>query len=378
MAVTGSLQIKNGKYYTVINYKDERGKRKQKWFSTGLDTTLKSNKKAAEKMLASLISEYEAMGDTVRYSHITVAGYFESWLEEIIDEVRPNTYRTYYSNMINHIIPYFRSNKLLLCELKPYHLECYYRSKITGNSRMDESGTLSTTTIKHHHQNISKALTDAARKGYITNNPAMMARTPKLKKYQAEFLSEDELRELILLVKDTTVEIPVTLCAVYGFRRSEVLGLKWDNVDLDERTITICETLQQNTGGEYTDLPKTMSSYRTLPMTDSIYELLKSHKAAQGECDYVCTDKHGEVIKPNYLSVTFHKIVQRSSLPGIRLHDIRHSVASCLLSKGFSVVQVQEWLGHGSASTTLNFYAHADKRSKSDIAKSLENLVIIE
>ena len=90
--------------------------------------------------------------------------------------------------------------------------------------------------------------------------------------------------------------------------------------------------------------------------------------------DYVCTWGNGEVIAPNYLTRTFHSVIQNSTLPQIRLHDLRHSVASNLLNLGFSVVQVQEWLGHGSASTTLNFYAHVDKSSKISIADTLDKL----
>ena len=88
----------------------------------------------------------------------------------------------------------------------------------------------------------------------------------------------------------------------------------------------------------------------------------------------ISSGDNGEVIAPNYLTRTFHSVIQNSTLPQIRLHDLRHSVASNLLNLGFSVVQVQEWLGHGSASTTLNFYAHIDKSSKISIADTLDKL----
>lgn len=123
-------------------------------------------------------------------------------------------------------------------------------------------------------------------------------------------------------------------------------------------------------------------------MTESVYILLKNHKRLQDErkiimgnyyvvSDYVCTWANGEVITPNYLTKTFHTIIGKSSLPQIRLHDLRHSVASNLLNKGFSVVQVQEWLGHGSAATTLNYYAHADKTSKAQISDALQDMIAL-
>ena len=90
---------------------------------------------------------------------------------------------------------------------------------------------------------------------------------------------------------------------------------------------------------------------------------------------YVCTWPDGNVISPNYLTRTFHNVIAKSSLPNIRLHDLRHSAASNLLNMGFSIVQVQQWLGHGSASTTLNFYAHVDKNSKLDMAAAMERAI---
>lgn len=185
--------------------------------------------------------------------------------------------------------------------------------------------------------------------------------------------------------------MPVTLCAIYGFRRSEVLGLTWQHsIDFVNRTITISQTLQQHAGDKtnYLDTTKTESSYRTLPMTNDVYTILKKHKELQEKKkellgnyyvdeDFVCTWNNGTVITPNYLTRTFHTVIKKSSLPKIRLHDLRHSVARNLLNKGFSVVQVAEWLGHSSSSTTLKFYAHNDKTSKNQIANSLNNMIAV-
>lgn len=382
--VTGNLQIRNGRYHAVINLKDENGNRKQKWISTELP--VRGNKKAAERFLQEELSKWNRRSNII--STMLVADYFETWLTTIKDEVRPNTYRGYSGNMKNHIIPYFRQQKIKLQNLRPIDLEDYYFSLLRPDSNLETGEALSPTTIKHHHQNISKALSDAVRQGLIPVNPAAAARTPKARKFKADYLNGQQLEQMLTLFKGNPVELPVKLCAMYGFRRSEVLGLKWKNVDLLNRTITISETLQQNNGGEYTDAPKTDSSFRTLPMSEVTCELLKKHKALQEErmklmgnyyvrTDYICTLPNGLVITPNYLSRSFHAVISKSDLPQIRLHDLRHSVASNLLNAGFSVVQVQEWLGHSSASTTLNFYAHIDKTSKLNIAAQLDQMVSI-
>ena len=383
---TGSLFERNGTYHAIISYYNEYGERRQKWYNTKL--AVRGNKKKAEKILNDLLLEWDKKN--VKYCDLTVAEYFKNWIKEIELEVKPNTYRSYKGNMENHIIPYFESKDILIQELKPYHLEDYYKFKLKPHSKLRSDEALSHTTIKHHHQNISKALSDAVRKDIIHYNPASYAKTPKTETYKSEFLNPKQLQDLLLLFKGSSVEIPVTLCAIYGFRRSEVLGLSWNSIDFVNRTITISQTLQQHKGENtnYIDTPKTESSYRTLPLTEDVYQMLKKHKELQRkrkelignnyvDNNFVCTWEDGNVIAPNYLSRTFHKIIIKSTLPHIRLHDLRHSVASNLLNNGFSVVQVAEWLGHSSSSTTLKFYAHSDKTSKIQIAVSLNKMIVI-
>ena len=109
------------------------------------------------------------------------------------------------------------------------------------------------------------------------------------------------------------------------------------------------------------------------------YELQQANKTLLKDSyvysDYVCTFDDGNVISPNFLSKKFHKVLANSDLPLIRLHDLRHSVASNLLAMGFSIVQVAEWLGHSDSRITLKYYAHADITSKKDIGNALDDVV---
>ena len=382
MAVTGNIQTKNGKYHIVLNLRDENGKRKQKWISTELP--IRGNKKAAERLLQEKLVEFS--NPVNPFSTMTVAEYFEQWIKAIEGEVRPNTYRNYVANMENHIIPYFKETGIMLRELKPIQLEDYYWSKMKAGSKLKTREALSPTTIKHHHQNISKALTDAVRRGLIPNNPASAARTPKSEKFNPEFLNTKEVEDLLTLFKGSVIEVPVRLCAFYGFRRSEVLGLKWDAIDFERKTISIELTLQQGIGGNYEDKAKTPKSTRTMPMSNTIYELLKMQRSIQRErrklmgayyieSEYVCTWPNGNIITPNYLTKSFHSVISKSSLPRVRLHDLRHSAASNLLDMGFTVVEVADWLGHESPTTTLKFYAHVDKTSKVNMANALDRVL---
>ena len=381
--IRGSLTEKYGTFYAVISLKDENGKRKQKWIPTGFK--IKGNKKKATDFLNAKIREYEDKNLRF-YSDITVSEYFILWLAKIKNEVRANTYRTYQGNMLNHIVPYFQSKKIKLQELSRGDINDYfcYVSKHTE---------LSSTSLKHHKQNISKALADAVDKEYISANPATGVKIPAQPKkadFEIKFLNNTQLTELRELFKDTNIALPVILCSIYGLRRSEVLGLKWCNIDFESGKIYIRETLQQSTkkiSGEsnFTAATKTGSSERALPITEMARKLLiKQQKIQQANKElldnsyindnYVCTFGNGKVISPNYLSKNFHKILSTSDLPQIRLHDLRHSVASNLLGMGFSVVQVAEWLGHSDSRITLEYYAHADITSKVAIGNALDSI----
>lgn len=184
MAITGSIQEKNGRYHMVINMPTENGKTKPKWETTGL--TVRDNKKRAEKILNERLAELNKYN--LPYCNMIVAEYFTQWLTKIKQEVRPNTYRSYYGNMTNHIIPHFEQRRILLQDLKPYQLEDYYKSKLQSNSKLNSGEALSPTTIKYHHQNISKALSDALRRGIIYYNPASAAKTPKAERYRGDYL----------------------------------------------------------------------------------------------------------------------------------------------------------------------------------------------
>ena len=196
MAITGSIQQKNGKWYAVLNMKDINGKRKPKWIPTGYNA--RGNKKKAEKFLEQQISKYSENALDGNANDILLADYFERWLPKIEKEVRPNTFRSYKGNMKNHI-----------------------------------------TTVKHHHQTISKALSDAIHDKLLVYNPASAAKSPSPAKFKAKYLTPKQLEQLMILIKGTVIELPVQLCSIYGFRRSEVLGLRWEYVDFEKRTITI-------------------------------------------------------------------------------------------------------------------------------------------
>ena len=211
---------------------------------------------------------------------------------------------------------------------------------------------------------------------------ALLIERPKKERFMANFYDADEVNRLFEISKGTKLEIPILFGAFYGMRRSETLGMKWDAIDFERDTITIRHTLttvaldgKRITVAE--DRTKNKSSMRTLPLVPFVKERLLELKAEQEEnrrlcgrsyvkdyTGYVCINEIGDIIKPNYVSCGFPKLLEEHGLRRVRYHDLRHSCASLLLANGVPMKQIQEWLGHSDFSTTANIYAHLEYSSK--------------
>jgi len=241
---------------------------------------------------------------------------------------------------------------------------------------------LSATTVLKIHANVRKALQYAVKMNMIPYNPADRVEKPKKQKYNASFYNEDQINALLEKLKGEPLYPAVLLSAFYGLRRSEVLGLKWQYVDLKAGTLTICNTVVEYDTVIEKKRTKTASSTRTLPLIPAVADYLRGLKLQQAkdrmffgnsysDNDFVCKRKDGSTFRPNYLTERFNRLIKRYGLPHIRFHDLRHSAATMLLANGFSLKEIQEWLGHADIGTTSNIYAHVQYKAKEDMAKSM-------
>ena len=372
--MTGSLKVVKGRYYMIFSYNDEAGKHKQKSIPTGL--VEKGNKRKAEQMLRDKLAEFEEK-DVVFTKEVKFADFIAEWLEIVRPLIRPNTFVAYSVNVNKHIIPYFRELGVTLQKLQPLHLQKFYAAKMKEG--------LKGTTILKIHTNIHKCLDYAmVTLNLIPYNPADRVTLPKKQKFVGKFYDTDQLNALFQAVKGEPLEPVVLLAANYGLRRSEVLGLRWEDVDFTRNTICVCHTaVEVDNHVTYSDQMKTKSSFRTLPLMKHIREYLLDLRLHQNEMrvlcgadyedsDYICRWDNGKPIKPNYVSQRFHKILEEHGLPPIRFHDLRHSSASLLLSLGCSLKDIQEWLGHSDIGTTGNIYGHLQYKQKIGMADRLE------
>ena len=179
------------------------------------------------------------------------------------------------------------------------------------------------------------------------------------------------------------MEIAILLTVFYALRRSEVLGLKWDAVDMENDTITIKHTVTEYCKEIFkTDATKNDSSYAVVPMPKLIKTRLREWKSKQKEHKlmqpndyvdegYICTQVNGKVLRPNFVSSHFSVLINRHNLPAIRFHDLRHSSATYLKYLGFDLKDIQTWLRHKDIQTTMNIYTHLDMSAKQGIAEAL-------
>lgn len=259
------------------------------------------------------------------------------WLKMMKTQVAVTTYSAYANVMLNRIIPYFDEHhpSIRLNAITAKHIQDYYTYEMEVNH-------VSANTVKHRHANIHKALSYAYKTDMIQTNPADKVELPKVEKYSGNVYNKKQLEELFQAIKGDPAEFGVVTAAFYGLRRSEVVGLKWDAVDFEKKTITIKHTIQQTkVDGKLQIVPcdrtKTKSSCRTLPLVAPYEAILlkmrenqKENRKLCGSCyctdylDYIYVNEIGEIIKPDYLTTHFKAFLEEHNMPHIRFHDLRH------------------------------------------------------
>lgn len=366
--VTGSLQTKRGKYYAVLNLYDHTGKRKQKWISTGYE--IRGNKKAAKAFLDELLVAYnkkqqaalkviskmkhpeQFIKEQSRIMALPLFLYIEEWIEHSSVKLQPTTIDGYRQLCYGRIRTFFESRGTTVYDLTGEDLNEFYaylaRQGLKGASQ------------QRYHGLIHSAYSFLMKHQYIDSNPCDLADRPKAEKYRGAYYNQSELTELFRAAKESEIYIPVLLAAYYGLRRSEVLGIKWSNIDFGNGTIRIAhKVVEQKVDGKYRtvghDKMKTESSNRILPLMKEVAMALRRLKLHQDEqrrlCgnsyvheydDYVCVNEIGQLLRPNYVTAKFSELLKENGLKHIRYHDLRHSCASLLLANGVPMKEIQE------------------------------------
>jgi len=375
--IKGCVTIKKGRpnYYIILDYKDSTGKRCRPSIMT--DIPIKgNNKRLANAKLKEVLAEYNS-NQLDLSKDIMFLDFMGQWLETRKDTkaITLVTYDGYKLVYDKHIVPYFQPLKLKLKDITPAHLEKYMSDKLMNLSP--------NTVIKQMH-NVSKCLDTAVRQNIIAFNPAKRIDWPQKTKYTgAQHLSPQQIEHLLSVIKGDIIE-PIILFAIfYGMRRSEILGMKWNAIDLENNFFTIQHTVTRVNGILHkSDRTKNRSSYGNMPIPIIIKNCLENVLQSQKQNrllqpndyideGYVFTHIDGRLILPNYASSRFTQLLKRNGLPHIRFHDLRHSSAGFLRHLGFDMKDIQTWLRHGDIGTTMNIYVNLDMEAKNSIADNL-------
>ncbi|MCL2046067.1 MAG: site-specific integrase [Oscillospiraceae bacterium] len=386
--ITGSIQPKNNVFYAVLNIKDENGRRKPKWISTGLP--VKGNKTKAKEVLNQLIKEYsekiqkeqasEALGSGIDFME-----YLRSWLHKKRSSLQDTTIASYQMIIEGKINRYFTPLGLTLQEVTADHVEEFFEHLYEGG--------ITPNTVLHYYAVLQTAFRAATRKRknrIMAYNPMDDVDRPGGDSYQASFYSSQEVLELLEAAKDDPLYIVIAITAYYGLRRSEVLGIKWNAIDFENDAITIRHKVyglkDENNQAilKGSDKMKTKASLRSFPLIPYVREALLAEKEKQDEyqrlfkssynktyAEYVCVWPDGKLISPDYVSRHFPVLLRKKGLRSIRFHDLRHTCASLLLAAGIPMKMIQEWLGHSVFQTTANLYSHLEQRAKENAATAI-------
>ena len=324
--MTGSLQIKNDKFYAVLNFRNQDGKRVQKWIA--LNLPLKGNKRKAEAMLNQLLIDYQGI-ESVEPMNTLLSQHIATWIEANRPNIEVTTYNQYVNMLRLHIGPYFDQKKITLNKVTAGDLEDYYTAKVASG--------LSPNTVIKHHAVIRSALQWAVKHRYIRENVADLANKPERVKYQGQApYSVEEIANLLSLTQNEPIAVPIFLASFYGLRRSEVLGLRWSAIDFQNGWLYVDTTVVKEKEGNRIltvvreNTTKTATSKRSLPLCPQTYQyfwnLQQKQWAQRNLCgnsynmkylDFVCVDDLGMLLQPDFVSQKFQKILENITLEGL-------------------------------------------------------------
>ena len=308
---------------------------------------------------------------------LTVGEYLGRWLRDSVrDTVRQRTWERYEQIVRLHLVPSLGRAKLK--DLSPAHVRGLYREKLDAG--------LSPRTVQYVHVTLHKALKDAVSDGLVPRNVVDGIKAPRPEKKEISPLSTSQAHTFLKTVRGDRFEALYILAVHCGLREGELLGLKWEDLDVEAETLSVRRTLSETKERGHIFEPPKNGKGRSIKLTRTATEALRTHRKRQSEerlrgapwTDHglVFPSSSGTTMNAKNLTARgFKPILERAGLPNIRLHDLRHTCATLLLSRGVHPKFVQELLGHANISITLDTYSHVLPSMSGETASAMEGVL---
>lgn len=351
------------------------------------------NDRAAETLLAKFITEVEA-GNFSKPSKVTFGEFVKKWIKNYAEvELAPKTLHRYKGMLETRILPFLGGKNME--KIKPLELLEFYNGikgkhefmkapKEEGGERVKgTSAGLSEQTIKHHHRLISSIYEKAIKWNvYQGKNPANFVDAPKVDKKKAKFYDLDQIAAMLKALENEDLhhKAVVMIALTTGARLGEVMGLEWQDIDHESKTIEIRQSSQYIPKlGTFTKNPKNETSKRRISVNNALLGVLKTYKEDQQGRGFLCGDNNrlfinwkGEAMNPSTLAVWFPKFLTKNELPRITFHGLRHTSATFLIGQGMDIETIAGRLGHSTSATTTNVYSHFLKAKDRQAAELME------
>lgn len=378
MAINKRVSQKTGKasWQVVIDRRDPvTGERNRQTIGTY------KAKKAAEKAEREAIAQHES-GVFVDPSTLTVGELLDSWLRTKRGDITDQTWKDYEITIRLHLKPAFGTI--------PVQRLTTSRIQLQYGAWLDEGK--SNRLIRGCHMRLHQALEFGVKQGIVVLNPAQHASVPKILSKKFDVWNQNQASAFLAASREDPLHPLWHLLVLEGLRRGEALGLRWKDVNWSRGTIHISQTVtaDKNDKGKAIIQPRTKTSTgsRSVRLSDQSLEALRPHQVAQAEHraktetwednDLVICTSVGTPINPNNVTRSYNRIVERGSLPRIRVHDLRHTSATLLLLQGVAAKVVSERLGHATVGITLDLYSHVLPDMQEDAARKISELFALE
>jgi len=366
--VRGTLRQRAKGTWTIQVYLGEDPVTKKKRY---LARTVKGTKRQAELALAKLIQVVET-GMDFDSGRITVSEYLERWLAASARSLRPKTLERYGELIRLHVTPVVGGIRLE--KLQPLHLERIYQ-EVLAKGRSGQ-------TALHVHRLLFTALRQAVAWQLLHRNVAEAVTPPKPQRKDIPPLTRRDVETLLKAVKDTELEVPTALALGTGMRLGEVLGLRWQDVDLEGGRARIVQAIQQTSTGPVVVPPKSERSRRIVLLPSFVVKPLRRQKAAQAERRLVCGTEwqdndlvidrgDGGPMLTRVISRRFSSAMRKAGLD-LTFHGLRHGHASLMLAAGVDMKVVSERLGHSTIAITADLYTHVAEEVHRKAADSFD------